>query len=196
MAREYISMQNLRYLLYDVHSIDRMLSHPRYAHIGGREELDLLLDSAKDLADREMFPWFKEMDMKPVHHSDGHVHSHPQLKNIFKAAAEAGWFSATTDLADGGTQLPYSVFSSAHLIFQAANNAAQGYLGVSTGALDLITSFGNEKLKKTYMQRRQAARCLTSPPRRNPTARAVTGSWDRRSSFPPANTRPARTSYI
>lgn len=168
MAREYISMQNLKYLLYDVHSIDRMLSHPRYAHIGGREELDLLLDSAKDLADREMFPWFKEMDMKPVHHRDGRVHSHPQLKNIFKAAAEAGWFSATTDLADGGTQLPYSVFSSAHLIFQAANNAAQGYLGVSTGALDLITSFGNEKLKNTYMQpmmdgRWQGTMALTEP---------------------------------
>ena len=96
MAREYISMQNLKFLLYDVHSIDRMLTHPRYAHIVGREELDLLLDSAKDLADREMFPWFKEMDMKPVHHKDGRVHSHPQLKNIFKAAAEAGWFSATT----------------------------------------------------------------------------------------------------
>jgi alkylation response protein AidB-like acyl-CoA dehydrogenase len=168
MAREYISMQNLKYLLYDVHGIDRLLSHPRYAHIGGREELDLLLDSAKDLADREMFPWFKEMDQKPVVHSDGRIHSHPQLKNIFKAAAEAGWFSATTDLSDGGTQLPYSVFSSAHLIFQAANNAAQGYLGVSTGALDLITSFGDEKLKKTFMQpmmdgRWQGTMALTEP---------------------------------
>jgi butyryl-CoA dehydrogenase len=161
-------MENLRFLLYEVHGTDSITSFPRYAHIGGRAEIDLLLDSAKEIADREMFPWYKEMDSSPVVHRDGRIHSHPQLKKIFRAVADAGWFSATTELEDGGMQLPQSVFSAAHLIFEAANNSAQGYIGVSTGALDLISSFGNEYLKKTYMPammegRWQGTMALTEP---------------------------------
>jgi alkylation response protein AidB-like acyl-CoA dehydrogenase len=168
MKREYLSMELLRYLLYDVHRIDRLTEYPRFSHVGGREEIDLLLQSARDIADREMFPFFKEMDMHPVEHRDGHVRTHPQLKRIFRAVADAGWFTATTELEHGGTQLPYSVFSSAQLIFEAANNSAQGYLGVSTGALDLIASFGNEALRATYMPpmmdgRWQGTMALTEP---------------------------------
>lgn len=151
MTRQYISMENLRFLLYEVHGIEKLTTYPRYAHVGGKEELDFLLDAAKVIADKEMFPYFKEMDSQPVLHKDGKIHSHPQLKNIFKAVAEAGWFTATTDLEDGGTQLPYTIFAAAHLIFEAANSSAQGYIGVSTGSLELISSFGNEALKKTYM---------------------------------------------
>jgi len=168
MKREYLSMELLRYLLYDVHGIDQLTKYPMFSHVGGREEIDLLLQSARDIADREMFPYFKEMDMHPVEHRDGHVRTHPQLKRIFRAVADAGWFTATTELEHGGTQLPYSVFSSAQLIFEAANNSAQGYLGVSTGALDLIASFGNEALRATYMPpmmegRWQGTMALTEP---------------------------------
>ena len=168
MKRKYICMDNLRFLLYEVHGIEKLTTYPRFSHVGGREEIDLLLDAAKELADRELFPWFKEMDAQPVFHKDGKVHSHPQLKRIFKAVAEAGWFSATTPLHEGGLQLPYTVFSAAHLIFEAANNSAQGYLGVSTGALDLIATFGNELQKKIFMPplmegRWQGTMALTEP---------------------------------
>jgi alkylation response protein AidB-like acyl-CoA dehydrogenase len=151
MTRQYISMENLRFLLYEVHEIEKLTTYSRFAHVGGKEELNFLLDAAKGIADKEMFPFFKEMDSQPVIHKDGRIHSHPQLKNIFKAVADAGWFTATTDIEDGGTQLPYTIFAAAHLIFEAANSSAQGYIGVSTGSLELISSFGSEGLKKIYM---------------------------------------------
>ena len=161
-------MNDIRFLLFEVHRIDELSAHPRFAHVGGREEMELLLQSARDIADREMFPYYKEMDSQPVVYKDGGVHTHPQLRNIFRAVADAGWFAATTDLEDGGIQLPYTLFSTAHMIFEAANNSAQGYLGVSTGALDLITTFGSEALKKTYVPpmmegRWQGTMALTEP---------------------------------
>ena len=168
MARQYISMENLRFLLYEVHEIDKLTAYERYSHVGGKEEIDLLINAAKDIADREMFPFFKEMDTIPVVHKDGKIHSHPQLKNIFKAVGDAGWFSSISKLEDGGMQLPFSVYSAAHLIFEAANSSAQGYLGVSTGALELIETFGNEKLKKEYLPQMmsgnwQGTMALTEP---------------------------------
>lgn len=168
MTKQYISMDNLRFLLYEVHTIQDLLKFRRYEHLGGQEEIELLLQSAKEIADREMFPYFREMDTNPVIHRDGKIHSHPQLRQIFKVIAEAGWFTAITDLEDGGMQLPYSIFSIAHLIFESANSSAQGYLGLSTGALELITMFASEELKNIYKPgmfegRWQGTMALTEP---------------------------------
>jgi butyryl-CoA dehydrogenase len=148
---QYLSFQNLNFLLYDVHHMDDLLKYPRYSHIGGREEMELLLQSAKDIADKEMFPFFKEMDEQPVVYENGKIRSHPQLKNIFRTVADAGWFTAQVKLEEGGMQLPYSIFSVAHMIFEAANSSAQGYLGLTTGALELIELFAADQYKKIFM---------------------------------------------
>ncbi len=151
MAKQYISMENLRFLLYEVHHVQDLLKYNRYQHIGSVEEIDLLVSSAKSIADKEMYPFFKAMDENPVFYKDGKIHSHPQLKNIFRAIADAGWFSATSPLENGGMQLPFTLYSAAHLIFEAANSSAQGYIGVSTGALELIETFGSKLLIDTYL---------------------------------------------
>jgi len=151
MTKQYISMENLRFLLFEVHKIQDLLNYKRYEHVGGIEEINLIINAAKDIADKEMFPFFKEMDEKPVVFKDGKIHSHPQLKNIFKAVADAGWFSATSNLEHGGMQLPFTLYSAGHLIFEAANSSAQGYIGVSTGAMELIESFGNKSLNEIYV---------------------------------------------
>jgi butyryl-CoA dehydrogenase len=148
---QYLSFQNLGFLLYDVHHIHDVLNHPKYSHIGGKEEMELLLQTAKDIADKELFPYFKEMDDKPVVYEDGRVKTHPQLKNIFKAVADAGWFTAQVKLEEGGMQLPYSIFSVAHMIFEAANSSAQGYLGLTSGAMELIELFAAEEYRKIFM---------------------------------------------
>ena len=151
MTKQYISMENLRFLLYEVHTVQDLLTFKRFEHIGGIEEMDGLINSAKTIADKEMFPFFKSMDQNPVEYKDGMIRSHPQLKNIFKAVADAGWFSSVSALEQGGMQLPFMLHSAAHLIFEAANSSAQGYLGVSTGALELIESFASKKLTETYL---------------------------------------------
>ena len=144
-------MENLRFLLYEVHTIQDLLKYKRFEHIGGIEEINLLINAAKDIADKEMYPFFKAMDANPVVYKEGKIHSHPQLKNIFKAVADAGWFSSTAALEHGGMQLPFTLYSAAHLIFEAANSSAQGYLGVSTGALELIESFGSKALNEMFV---------------------------------------------
>ena len=144
-------MENLRFLLYEVHGIQDLLKYKRYEHIGGIEEIDGLVNSAKAIADKEMFPFFKAMDENPVVYKNGKIHSHPQLKNIFKAMADAGWFSSVSALEHGGMQLPFMLYSAAHLIFEAANSSAQGYIGVSTGALELIETFGSKELNDAYV---------------------------------------------
>ena len=151
MIKQYISIENLRFLLFEVHTVQDLLTYKRFEHIGGIEEINGLINSAKTIADKEMYPFFKAMDQSPVVYKDGMIRSHPQLKNIFKAVADAGWFSSISALEHGGMQLPFMLYSAAHLIFEAANSSAQGYLGVSTGALELIETFASKELTNAYL---------------------------------------------
>ena len=60
------------------------------------------------------------------------------------------------------------IFGTAQLIFQAANNSAQGYVGLTTGSARLITSFGSQELIDTYVPKMYAGQwqgtmALTEP---------------------------------
>ena len=167
MAR-YTNMDFLKFLLFEVHPIETLFNYDRYAHLDN-EQAWMIIESAKLLADQEMFPYFKEMDQTPAtYDGKGGVKTHPQIKKIIQLAAEQNWIGGAAKFEHGGMQLPEMIFNTAHHIFQAANNSTQGYLGLSTGSADLITSFGNAAQIATYVPpiyegRWQGTMALTEP---------------------------------
>ncbi len=167
MAR-YTSIEHLRFLLFDVHGVQDLFSYDYFAHLD-REQVALMIDSAKALADRDMYPFFREMDEQGVHYAgDGVVWSHPQLKTIIHNAAEQSWISGEFPFDLGGLQLPQMVYNAAHHIFQAANNGTQGYISLTTGAARLIHNYGTPEQAATYLPpmfdgRWQGTMALTEP---------------------------------
>lgn len=150
MAR-FTSMEHLRFLLFDVHHVEELFTHERFAHLDS-EQAWMMIESAKLFAEQEMFPWFKEMDEMPVRYDGkGGVHTHPQLRRIISKAADQHWIGGSASFEHGGLQLPEMIFGTGHHMFQAANNSVDGYLGLSGGAAALITHFGTKEQVTTYV---------------------------------------------
>ena len=61
MADKYVDIDTLKYMLYDVHKLEGLLNRYRFVD-HDKESLDMFLESTKDFADRELFPFIKEMD--------------------------------------------------------------------------------------------------------------------------------------
>jgi len=167
MAKDYMDMDTLRYLLDEVHNVEGLLSGERFKD-HDRESLQLFLDSVREFADRELFPYFKEMDEKPAYHKDGTVMVHPQVDVMMKKGGEMGLIAASFDYKDGGLQIPGIVHTAAAYILDAANNHLPGYTGLTLGAAELIVHFANEKLNETYVPKMIAGdwggtMCLTEP---------------------------------
>ncbi|CAN5143101.1 acyl-CoA dehydrogenase [soil metagenome] len=165
---KYTSMENLRFLLEEVHNVNELFSLERYSHLNW-EQAWMIVESAKLLADRDMAPFFKEMDEQHARYDgNGGVRTHPQLKIIIKHAAEQGWISGGAKFEHGGLQLPMMIYNAGQHIFQAANSSSQGYFTLSAGAAALITSFGNaEQINKfvheIFEGNWQATMALTEP---------------------------------
>lgn len=171
---KYTNLDHLKFLLFEVHNLPKLLQFSRFSHLD-QSSLELLIDTAKDWADRELHPFFREMDEKPVYFrpfsdgkAGGEIVSHPQIKNVLRGAGEAGWISCSANFEDGGMQLPETMFASIQHIFQAANNGAQGYIALTSGATRLITSFGSAELKARFVEKMfagewQGTMALTEP---------------------------------
>ena len=147
----YTSMEHIKFLLQEVHPLKDLFSLPYFAHLNW-EEAWMMIGSAKQFADRDLAPYFKEMDEQPAHYAgNGVVKTHPQLKTIIKHGVEQGWIGGAAKFEHGGMQLPVMIYNAAHHIFMAANNSGQGYMSLSGGAAALITSFGTDEQIKTFV---------------------------------------------
>ncbi len=152
----YTRLEHLRFLLREVHPIAEILKLNKFNHLDW-EQAWMMVETAKQFADRDMFPFFKSMDEQPAHYAgEGIVKTHAQLKTIIKQGAQQGWISGSAQLEHGGMQLPMMLFNAGHYIFAAANNGATGYLSLTAGAAALINSFGSKEQHNRFVPKMYA----------------------------------------
>jgi len=167
MASQYIDMNTLRFQLHDVHQLEKVMKHARFED-HDKESMDIFLDSVKDFADKDFYPYFREMDEQPAYYDDGKIITHPQVGITTKKSGELGLIGGIFDYDEGGLQIPHMVYTAAMTILEAANNHLPGYPGLTMGASELIVNFGNDHLKETYVPNMIAGQwagtmCLTEP---------------------------------
>lgn len=167
MADKYVDIDSLKYLLYDIHQLEELLERERFQD-HDKESVEMFMDSTKRFADKELFPYIKEVDEKPAYHKDGAVYVHEQVKTMMYKGGELGFISAPFNYEDGGMQIPLLAQTASNYILDAANNHLPGYAGLTQGAAELIIHFANQELKDTYVPNMLSGQwggtmCLTEP---------------------------------
>lgn len=167
MNDQYIDINTLKFLLYGVHDLKTVLDQSRYEDFD-LQSIELFLNAVKDFSDKELFPFFKEMDEQPAYFKDGEIIVHPQVKRYMKKGGEMGLVSGIFDYETGGLQLPKIVVTASAYIQETANNHLPGYIGLTLGAAELIVHFANNKLIETYLPKMLTGEwggtmCLTEP---------------------------------
>ncbi|MGB5498125.1 MAG: acyl-CoA dehydrogenase [Maribacter sp.] len=167
MAHQYIDLDTLKFLLYEVHDLQSVLDQDRYADYD-QASVELFLNAVKDFSDKELFPFFREMDAQAAHYKDGEIIVHAQVREYMKKGGEMGLISALFDYDIGGLQMPHIVVTAATYIQEAANNQLPGYIGLTLGAAELIIHFGTASLKDAFVPKMitgdwGGTMCLTEP---------------------------------
>jgi butyryl-CoA dehydrogenase len=150
MPNPLLRDRDVDFLLYELLDAPSLCAWPAFAE-HSRETFDLYLGATRRLAREVLYPAYRAMDAEPPRFEGGRVRVHPALKTIYPqlVALEVG--AATRPREVGGQQLPLTVATLAHAYLMAANLAAYAYVGLSTGAAHLIETFGNDTLKRDFM---------------------------------------------
>ena len=167
MTEKFVSRRNMEFLLYEVHGVEQLSALPYFAD-HTRETYDLVMDTALKLARNLLYPYLREMDEKAPYLEDGQVKVHPAVRTMMKEWGEGGWISSSMPYEVGGQQLPITLHMLCNYIFAAANFAATGFPGLTTGAAHLILSYASDELKQTYVPQMlagewQGTMALTEP---------------------------------
>ena len=167
MASKYIDLSTVKFFMNIVQELETVIDKERFID-HNLDSVDLYIDSVKQFADRELFPYLKEMDEKPAHYKDGTIHVHQQVEKMMKQGGSMGLIAAPFKYEDGGLQLPLLVHTAAYYILDAANNHLPGYPGLTSGAAELIVEFASKNLKEKYTPKMLTGEwggtmCLTEP---------------------------------
>lgn len=167
MANKYVSIENLKYWLFEVHGVQDLFQYERYQDYD-EDSTTIFLNAVKAFADKELFPYFQEMDADPVRYEDGKIIVHPQIGVAMRKGGEMGLIGSVFDYDHGGLQQPSMIHSAAYHILDTANNNVSGYLGLDEGAAKLIVSFADEAIIEKYVPKMLAGEwggtmCLTEP---------------------------------
>ena len=145
----YFSKRNLNFLLHEVFRAEDLTQYPYFAD-HDRGTFDMAIDSATHIADTYMYPYVREVDRNQPDLKDGQVVVHPRVKAYIKALGDAGLIGAGFSFEQGGQQLPELITASIGFILMAANNGMM-YTGVTSGAADLIATFGSSALTDQFV---------------------------------------------
>ena len=167
MATQFYSKRNLQFLLYEVLDVQSLIKYP-YFQDHAPETFDMVLDSAEQISEKLLKPLLTEMDRKEPQLVNGKIKIHEGMFPILKKFGEDGWINAGFSYEEGGQQIPATVLSSAAFIFQAANYSASVFPFLTSGAANLIRSFGSQELKETFTPKMytgewQGTMALTEP---------------------------------
>jgi alkylation response protein AidB-like acyl-CoA dehydrogenase len=150
VAARFFSERNLAFLLHEVFDAEALTGYGYYrAH--HRKTFDRVIKAASKLAKNLLYPVFMEMDRKPPEWVDGKVKVHPMVPKILKEFGNGGWITSRVPFDRDGEQLPHLIADACDFIFQAANYSAHVYPVLTTGAANLIESFGGPDLSAAYV---------------------------------------------
>jgi butyryl-CoA dehydrogenase len=152
MKKKFVSMQNLKFMLYEVFDAASLIQYSYYEE-HSIEAFDMILETAVKIGGGKLRPFLEEMDKNPPRFADGSVHVHPMVRSFMKESGEGGWISIFAPHAHGGQQVPILVGFLPTFIFNAANYSASIYPGLNTGAAHLISSYGTEAMQRIYIPR-------------------------------------------
>ncbi len=137
-----MSRRDLDFLLHEWLKVEDLTARERFAE-HSRETFDGALDLAEQVATDYFAGHNRKADLNEPAYDGRTVHLIPEVQPALRAFVDAGFLSAPLDEADGGEQLPFTVYCACMSWFHAANAGTTGYALLTSGAANLIRAHGS-----------------------------------------------------
>ena len=145
----FYSKKDLHFQLFENQKCQELTQSPYFSD-HSEETFKLVLDAAEQIADKSLYPIFREMDRQEPQLENGTIRVHPDMKPIIRKFGQDGWINAIFSYEEGGQQVPWTIHLAAGFIFQAANYSASVFPFLTTGAANLIRTFGSKELIRKF----------------------------------------------
>ena len=182
MSEYKVDTRDLQFLLHEHLRITELSRFEALAELD-RETYDIMLSEAVKLAVELLGPINAVLDKEHLKWEAGVVTVPPQHKAAYETYAEGGWVGTSISPEYGGLGLPWTFDT---VIGEVLSGGCMSFAmtpGLTKGAIPLVTLFGSDELKETYVEKMTSGEwsgtmCLTE-------AQAGTAVGDNKASAQP-----------
>jgi len=158
--------RDIKFILEEWLPTEEVFAYPKYKGYYAKEDLDMFIDQFYKIAAEVIFPTDEDGEKNPARFEDGKVIIPPTYPKVFKYIQENGWGSS--NIADEDGTIPQIVYCFINELMAAASPSFPGYVGLATGAANLIKTFGDQNLKAMFLPKMfdgdwGGTMCLTEP---------------------------------
>ncbi len=150
MSDFLIPRRDLAFLLYDVLDVEALTQTQRYAQ-HDRLVFESVLDTAEAIARDHFATHAAKVDQSEPQFDGQAVSIIPEVKTALDAYVGAGLMGATFDEQLGGLQLPMTIGQACQAMLSAANISTTAYPFLTIGASNMLSAFGCNWQKKTFL---------------------------------------------
>lgn len=143
-------LDDIRYLLHDVHDIGQLSTLPGYED-ATPEMIDEVLAGGAKFCEEVLFPINQSGDTEGVALANGEVKTPSGFREAYQRYTADGWTAISAEPAYGGTGLPEMVRFVMEEMLCSANLSFSMYPGLSHGAYSALMSHGSEELKQKFL---------------------------------------------
>ncbi len=167
MSEYLVDLRDVQFLLFEYLDIEKLTKYPKFQEFN-QEMFEMIIEEGLKQAQEIAAPLGPLGDEKGVKFEDGKVEVPPEFVEAYKQYAEGGWIAGVADPEYGGQGLPLTMGAVVSEFFQGACFPLCSTGGLTTGAADLIHSFGTDEMKQLYLERMYSGEwagtmCLTEP---------------------------------
>lgn len=143
-------LQDIRYLLHEVHDIAQLSRLPGFED-ATPEMIDEVLAGGAAFCEDVLFPLNQPGDIEGVHFDNGEVRTPAGFKEAYTRYAADGWTGVAATSEYGGQGLPEMVRFVMEEMLCSANLSFSMYPGLSHGAYSALMSHGSDELKQRFL---------------------------------------------
>ncbi len=141
--------RDIAFQLFEVLDTESLCERERFKE-HSQETFKSVLDTARRIAEEKFAPHNAYLDSNEPSFDGERVSMPSEVKEAYRAIADAGFIAGRELYEYGGMQLPETLMTMAMGYFTSANASTAGYPFLTIAAANLINTFASDELKRRY----------------------------------------------
>lgn len=162
------NIRDFEFIIQEWLPTEGVFNYPQFADYYSKDDIQAVLRPILKMCKEVIEPTNDENETHPVTFANGKVTAPPSFGPLFKMLQSEGWGTSNIDNSEDAMVLPEMLHAAVWELICAANPTFMPYVLLTSGAADLIQSFGDEKLKAMFLPKMMdgtwaGTMCLTEP---------------------------------
>ena len=162
------NIRDFEFIIQEWLPTEGVFNYPQFADYYSRDDVKSVLGPILKMCKEVIEPTNDDGENSPIIFADGKVTCPKSFGPLFHQLQSEGWGTSNIDNSPDAMVLPEMLYAAVWEMICAANPAFMPYILLTSGAADLIQSFGDDQLKATFLPKMMdgtwsGTMCLTEP---------------------------------